>query len=96
MRETIPFTVPWWPDGCSNRPVLGDVSEPSLLVELATRVDVGWWVGVAPAGTPAPVQPGMRSRRWEGDEMSLSLSWDPTVPAELVDQVAASMPSGWP
>ncbi len=96
LQQTLPFTVPWWPDGCANRAGGGDVSDPSLLVILATRDDSQWWVGVAPAGMPAPVRSGLASRRWDGDGVSLSLSWEPTVPDELVDRVAASMPSVWP
>lgn len=95
-QRALPFTVPWWPDGCSSLPVAGDPFAPSLLVELHTGDDDRWCVGVAPAGTPAPVRLGLRSRRWDGDGVSLSLSWSPTVPDGLVDRVAASMPSVWP
>lgn len=90
------FTVPWWPHGASSYPVAGDPELPSLLVELMTDGPrPSLWVGVAPPGRRAPVRPGVRSRRWDGEDCSLSLSWTRDLSDDDVERVVASIPGRW-
>jgi hypothetical protein len=92
------FVVPWWPYGALSYPVGGDPEVPSLLVLLNTGDPraPSVWVGVAPLGRRAPVRPGVRSRRWDGDDCSLSLSWTKGLPDHDVERIVASMPGRWP
>lgn len=92
------FAVPWWPHGALSYPVGGDPELPSLLVQVApsgARAP-SVWVGVAPSGQRAPVRPGVRSRRWDGEDCALSLSWRAGLSADDVDRVVASVPPRWP
>jgi hypothetical protein len=92
------FSVPWWPHGTLSYPVGGDPEVPSLLVQLAPSGEPApsVWVGVAPLGQRAPVRPGVRSRRWDGEDCALSLSWTRDLSDDDVDRVVASVPRRWP
>lgn len=92
------FEVPWWPHGTLSFPVAGDAGEQSLLVQLVTGDDrdPSVWVGVAPRHRRAPVQQGARSRRWDGEDCSLSLSWRGDLSDEQAERIAASIPPRWP
>lgn len=92
------FVVPWWPHGALSYPVGGAPEVPSLLVRLGTDDDraPSVWVGVAPLGRRAPVRPGAGSRRWDGEDCSLSLSWTRGLSDDDVERVAASIPGRWP
>lgn len=92
------FSVPWWPHGALSYPVGGDPEVPSLLVLLNTgdARAPSVWVGVAPLGARAPVRPGVRSRRWDGEDCSLSLSWTTGLSDADVERVVASIPRRWP
>jgi hypothetical protein len=91
------FSVPWWPHGTLSYPVGGDPEVPSLLVQLAPSGEPApsVWVGVAPLGQRAPVRPGVRSRRWDGEDCALSLSWTRDLSDDDVDRVVASVPRRW-
>ena len=92
------FSVPWWPHGALSYPVAGDPAVPELLVLLNTG-DVrapSVWLGVAPLGRRAPVRPGVRSRRWDGEDCALSLSWTRDLSDEDAERVVASVPRWWP
>lgn len=92
------FVVPWWPHGALSYPVGGDPEVPSLLVLLNTGDPraPSVWVGVAPLGARAPVRPGVRSRRWDGEDCALSLSWTRGLSDADVERVVASIPRRWP
>jgi hypothetical protein len=89
--------VPWWPQGTLSYPVGGDPDVPSLLVQLTTADDraPSVWVGVARPGRRAPVRPGVRSRRWDGEDCSLSLSWTRGLADDDVERIVASVPRRW-
>jgi hypothetical protein len=100
-RETpveATFVVPWWPHGALSSPVGGDPDVPSLLVLLNTgdRRAPSVWLGVAPLGERAPVRPGVRSRRWDGEDCSLSLSWGRRLSEDEAERIIASIPERWP
>lgn len=97
-RAAAGFAVPWWPHGTQSWPVAGDPDAGSLLVQLATTDEAAptVWVGVAPAGTPAPVRPGVRSQRWDGDGCSLSLSWTRGLSDDDRARLVAETPGAWP
>jgi len=92
------FAVPWWPYGALSYPVSGDPDKGSVLVRLNTGDGraPSVWVGVAPLNQRPPVKRGVRSRRWNGQDCSLSLSWSPSLSDEDVDRVVASIPRNWP
>lgn len=94
---TATFAVPWWPHGALSYPVGGDPDKGSLLVRLNTggARAPSVWVGVAPVDVRPPVKRGVRSRRWDGEDCSLSLSWSAGLSDQDVERVVASIPRRW-